>query len=174
VARIRSELAALSKVVEEFLDYARARPPAREDVDLEALLEEVSELSAPLAARRGVSLTAEGRGRVKADREQLRRAAVNLVRNAVEAAPWASEVVLRARSAGGEATLEVLDRGPGLTPDARASLFRPFFTTKERGTGLGLALAKKVADAHGGQLALADREGGGTVATLKVPDAPAG
>jgi len=174
VARIRSELAALSKVVEEFLDYARARPPAREDVDLEALLEEVSELSAPLAARRGVSLTVEGRGRVKADREQLRRAAVNLVRNAVEAAPWASEVVLRARSAGGEATLEVLDRGPGLTPDARASLFRPFFTTKERGTGLGLALAKKVADAHGGQLELADREGGGTVATLKVPDAPAG
>ena len=64
------------------------------------------------------------------------------------------------------------DRGAGLATEARASLFRPFFTTKERGTGLGLALAKKVADAHGGALALEDREGGGTVARIVVPAGP--
>jgi signal transduction histidine kinase len=67
--------------------------------------------------------------------------------------------------------MEVRDRGVGLAPEAKASLFRPFFTTKDRGTGLGLALAKKVADAHGGALALEDREGGGTVARLVVPAA---
>ena len=171
VARIRSELANLSKVVEEFLDYARTRPPVREEVDLAALLEEVAELAGPLAAQRQVSLTADGAGTARADREQLRRAAVNLVRNAVEAAPAASEVEVIARAADGEATIEVRDRGAGLDREARASLFRPFFTTKERGTGLGLALAKKVADAHGGTLALEDREGGGTVARLAVPAA---
>jgi signal transduction histidine kinase len=96
---------------------------------------------------------------------------VNLVRNAVEAAPAASEVEVVARAEDGEATIEVKDRGPGLGGAARASLFRPFFTTKEKGTGLGLALAKKVADAHGGTLALEDREGGGTVARLAVPGA---
>ncbi len=84
----------------------------------------------------------------------------------------ASDVEVVARTADGEAVIEVRDRGPGLAADARASLFRPFFTTKERGTGLGLALAKKVADAHGGTLALEDREGGGTVARLAVPAAP--
>ena len=68
--------------------------------------------------------------------------------------------------------MEVADRGSGLTPEARESLFRPFFTTKDRGTGLGLALAKKVADAHGGALSLEDREGGGTVARLVLPAAP--
>lgn len=171
VARIRAELADLSKVVEEFLDYARARPPVREDVDLAVLLDEVAELAGPLAAQRQVSLTVEGAGTARADREQLRRAAVNLVRNAVEAAPAASLVEVVAEATGGDATIEVRDRGAGLDPAARASLFRPFFTTKARGTGLGLALAKKVADAHGGALTLEDRAGGGTMARLQVPAA---
>ncbi len=171
VARIRAELAALSKVVEEFLDYARARPPVREDVDLALLVAEVAELVQPLAAARGVSLGVEGAGRARADREQLRRAVVNLVRNAVEAAPAGTAVDVSARPADGGAVVEVGDRGAGLAAEARASLFRPFFTTKDQGTGLGLALAKKVADAHGGALALEDREGGGTLARLAVPGA---
>ncbi len=173
VARIQTELAALSKVVEEFLDYARARPPLRERVDLGLLLGEVADLAQPLASLRQVSLSVEARGEARADREQLRRAAVNLVRNAVEAAPAASEVELAGRVADGEAVIEVRDRGPGLAPDARASLFRPFFTTKEGGTGLGLALAKKVADAHGGTLRLQDRDDGGTVARLAIPSSAA-
>jgi signal transduction histidine kinase len=174
VGRIRSELAALSKVVEEFLDYARARPALREGVDLALLLGEVADVAQPLAAQRQVSLSVEAAGEARADREQLRRAAVNLVRNAVEAAPVASQVELVGRVQDGEAIIEVRDRGPGLAPDARASLFRPFFTTKERGTGLGLALAKKVADAHGGTLALDPREDGGTVARLAIPSAAKG
>jgi len=169
VARIRAELAALTKVVEEFLDFARARPPVREAVPLAALAAELAEVAGPLAAERRVTVRATGEGEARADREQLRRAAVNLVRNAVEASPPGADVEVEARDAGGEAIIEVRDRGPGLTDAARASLFRPFFTTKERGTGLGLALAKKVADAHAGQLDLAARPGGGTVARLVVP-----
>jgi signal transduction histidine kinase len=169
VARIRSELASLSKVVEEFLDYARARPPVREVVDLGLLLAEAADVAQPLATLRQVSLGVEGRGSVRGDREQLRRAVVNLVRNAIEAAPAASEVEVAAGARDGEVVIEVRDRGAGLAPEARASLFRPFFTTKEKGTGLGLALAKKVADAHGGTLVLEDREGGGTVARLALP-----
>ena len=169
VARIRAELASLSKVVEEFLDYARARPAVREEVDLPRLLGEVSDLAQPLAAERNVSLSIEAAGEVRADREQLRRAALNLVRNAVEAAPAGSVVEIAARTRDGEVAIEVADRGPGLSPEARDRLFRPFFTTKQGGTGLGLALAKKVADAHEGALALEDREGGGTVARLVLP-----
>jgi signal transduction histidine kinase len=169
VARIRSELSALSKVVEEFLDYARSRAPVREAVDLGALLAEVGDVASPLAEERRVSLTVIGEGAARADREQLRRAVVNLVRNAVEAAPAASEVTAAARAVDGEVVIEVADRGPGLSEQARASLFRPFFTTKEKGTGLGLALAKKVADVHGGALSLDPREGGGTVARLVLP-----
>ncbi|WP_242392005.1 sensor histidine kinase [Anaeromyxobacter oryzisoli] len=169
VARIRSELAALSKVVGEFLDYARSRPPVRDAVDLSRLLAEAADLAQPVATERQVSLLVEGGGEVRGDGEQLRRAVVNLVRNAVEASPAASVVEVAATVEGDDAAIEVRDRGPGLTPEARATLFRPFFTTKSAGTGLGLALAKKVADAHGGTLALLDRDGGGTVARLVLP-----
>jgi signal transduction histidine kinase len=112
---------------------------------------------------------ARGGAVARVDREQVRRAVVNLVRNAVEASPPGAEVLLAAAERDPDAVIEVQDRGPGLGADARARLFRPFFTTKDHGTGLGLALAKKVADAHGGALAVEDRDGGGTVARLALP-----
>lgn len=172
VDRLRAELSALEKVVREFLDYARVRPAVREQVDLAAVAAEVADLCAPLADQREISLTAEGAGAARGDREQLRRALVNLTRNAVEAAPAGSEVAVRLRGDARGAVLEVADRGPGLTAEARGNLFRPFFTTKAKGTGLGLALAKKVAEAHGGTLQLLPREGGGTVARVELPGEP--
>jgi signal transduction histidine kinase len=169
VDRIRSELKALSRVVDEFLDYARARPLQTEPCDLPGLVAEVGVLVQPFAAERGVNVVSSGRGSCGADREKLRRALLNLARNAAEASPSGAQVEIVARADTSGAVIEVLDRGSGLTAEAREKLFRPFFTTKERGTGLGLALAKKVADAHRGTLELLAREGGGTVARLTLP-----
>jgi signal transduction histidine kinase len=168
-ARVRAELANLERVVDEFLDFARARPLDLAPVDLGGLGAEVRDLALSMALEQGVRLEVSGAGTALGDRERLRRAALNLVRNAVEASPRGASVEIAARAQGDRAELEVRDRGPGLSPQARARLFRPFFTTKERGTGLGLALAKKVADAHGGAIAIVDRPGGGTVARLALP-----
>jgi signal transduction histidine kinase len=169
VARVRAELANLERVVEEFLDFARARPLDVAPFDLAALGAEVADLALPLANERGVRIAVEGGGDARADRDKLRGALLNLVRNAVEASPPGAAVEIAARGDGERAELEVRDRGPGLTPEAQAKLFRPFFTTKEKGTGLGLALAKKVVEAHGGALAIEAREGGGTVARVALP-----
>ncbi len=170
VERIRIELKTLSRVVDEFLDYARARPLQTEPCELDGLLAEVAVLVQPIAADRGISVVVSARGRCAGDREKLRRALLNLARNAVEASADRATVELVAQAdGGGRAVIEILDRGPGIGPEAQEKLFRPFFTTKERGTGLGLALAKKVADAHGGTLELLPREGGGTVARLTIP-----
>jgi signal transduction histidine kinase len=169
VARVRAELANLERVVEEFLDFARARPLDVAPFDLAALGAEVADLALPLANERGVRIAVEGGGDARADRDKLRGALLNLVRNAVEASPPGAAVEIAARGDGERAELEVRDRGPGLTPEAQAKLFRPFFTTKEKGTGLGLALAKKVVEAHGNALAIEAREGGGTVARVALP-----
>jgi signal transduction histidine kinase len=168
-ARVRAELANLERVVEEFLDFARARPLDLAPVDLGGLAGEVRDLALPLALERSVRLAVSGAGEAPGDRERLRRAVLNLARNAIEASPAGATVEIAARAQADHAELEVRDRGPGLSAQARERLFRPFFTTKEKGTGLGLALAKKVADAHGGSIAVEDREGGGTVARLALP-----
>ena len=172
VARIRQELSGLSRLVEDFLDYARHRPPALEPVEARGLAEEVRELCLPHSEGRGVTLSARGAGAFQADRHLLRRAALNLVRNAVDASPPGGTVEFSVEVAGGAVALTVLDRGPGLPAEARARLFEPFFTTRSGGTGLGLALARKAALAHGGALVVDDRAGGGTAARLSVPLRP--
>jgi signal transduction histidine kinase len=169
VARIRQELGGLSRLVEEFLDFARHRPLDVEPVDGARLAEEVRELCLPLAEAGGVALAAGGAGAFLADRHLLRRAALNLVRNAIEASPRGAVVALDVEAAGDVVALTVLDRGPGLPAAARARLYEPFSTTKPGGTGLGLALARQAALAHGGALEVGDREGGGTAARLTVP-----
>ena len=170
-ARLAAEVEALTRLVEGGLTEVRPLAPARRAVPLGPLLEEVAALLRPLAAGRGVEVTVAASGEARADRDQLRRALVNLVRNALEASPDNGVVALAASRAGAGAVLEVHDRGPGLDEAARQRLFQPFATTKPHGTGLGLALAQRVAAAHGGALALLPRPGGGTVARLTVPDA---
>jgi signal transduction histidine kinase len=174
VARIRKELSGLERLVQDFLDYARARPLSPEEIDAALLAAEVRELVLPLARERGVEVGAEGSGRLVGDRHALCRAALNLARNAVEATGPGGRVDVALHVRGAEAALEVLDRGPGLAAEAREHLLEPFFTTKEHGTGLGLALAGKVAEAHGGALRIEGRQGGGTRARLVLPAAPPG
>ncbi len=172
VARLREELGGLSRLVEDFLDFARHRPLDLEPVDGARLAAEVGELCQPLAEGRGVTLAAAGGGTFLADRHQLRRAALNLLRNAIEASPPGAAAELEVAVAAGQVALTVLDRGPGVPAEARPRLFEPFCTTKTGGTGLGLALALKAARAHGGSLTLDDREGGGSAARLLLPARP--
>lgn len=110
---------------------------------------------------------------VLADRRLLERALVNLLENALQAVgdAGAIKVSLRTRDEGKRVEVEVRDSGPGIAPELRDRVFEPFFSTKTSGSGLGLALAKKIAEDHGGGLSLQSSPGEPTRALLWLPAA---
>jgi two-component system nitrogen regulation sensor histidine kinase NtrY len=103
------------------------------------------------------------------DRVQVEQALINLLKNAHEAGGTSAEVELSIVCAGGDQRIEVRDRGSGMSQTVLAQALLPFYSTKRSGTGLGLALAREIAEAHGGRIQLANREGGGLTVALDFP-----
>ncbi len=105
------------------------------------------------------------------DRMQMEQVLINLLKNAHEAGGSASAVELEVAERGEELRIEVRDRGNGMSETVLASALLPFYSTKRSGTGLGLALAREIVEAHGGRIALANRDGSGLVVSLILPHA---
>ncbi|MBU6249171.1 MAG: PAS domain-containing protein [Xanthomonadaceae bacterium] len=103
------------------------------------------------------------------DAAQVEQVLINLIKNAHEAGGPDDEVTLALQVLGRELRIEVADRGPGMSETVLAQALLPFYSTKRSGTGLGLALAREIAEAHGGRIALANREGGGLQVSLLLP-----
>ena len=180
VQRIERELEYLKRVVNDFLAYARKMPLELSRVALHEICADVAELVRSQAKDAEVIVEVHADPTpVLGDGEQLRRVLLNLVSNAIHASDAGSSVILRC--AGGEGDekgvgdpfVEVEDHGAGISEDLREKIFAPFFTTREKGTGLGLALSQKIVIEHGGRFDLDTEVGRGTRirVTLRRPEA---
>jgi signal transduction histidine kinase len=166
----------MAGILDEFLNFSRpVGGLAVRPVDPVRLANDVVTLHEGLAAERGLELRVEDGGApvLRCDSRKVQQVLVNLLQNALDASPRGGAVVLRVR--GGErggVLFEVEDRGTGLAAEVRDRLFRPGVTTKPNGTGLGLVVARSIAEQHGGTLKLEDRPGGGCVAICAIPAEP--
>ena len=168
--RIRAEIDRLEGVLRGFLELASPVSNRRSETDLANVAREVLALLSDEAADRGVRLDeVVGSAVTVTDRESIHRAVVNLVRNAIQASPREGRVSVRAETNGGKALLRVQDEGSGLDPDLDGRFFDAFVTGRSAGTGLGLALVKRVAEDHDGTVSLTNRDSGGAEATLSLP-----
>jgi two-component system, NtrC family, sensor histidine kinase PilS len=173
------EAARLEQLVAAFLAFSRPAPPRREPVELDRAVTETLEVFAhdPIGGR--VRIARDLTPAVAhCDAGQLRQVLWNLLANAAHAAgqrEGGGTVRVRCASDGERARLEVEDDGPGIPPADLPHLFTPFFTTREGGTGLGLATVQRIVDAHGGAVAVESSPGKGTRFTVRLPAAgPAG
>jgi signal transduction histidine kinase len=176
----------LWRILTDFLDFARPMKPVLTAVVIEDMLEEILVLLEADMSRAGVELLVKMRpdpGPILADRDQLHRAFLNLLVNAIQAMPEGGLLTVgtSAQMVGepqGRLLVTIRDTGPGLSPEAASHIFKPFHTTKTKGTGLGLVLVRNVIESHLGRIVLENVKGDpddhGLRVTVSLPFKPAG
>jgi two-component system, NtrC family, sensor kinase len=175
VQAIVGEVDRLNAVTEEYLRFARLPKPvfAREDVN--EILSGLVEFITPELKQSGVAVAldlAPDLPLVRGDEGQLRAAFLNLIRNSREAMPRGGRISIRTCSVDEGVEAEVRDTGAGIPAEALQRIFDPFYSTKEKGTGLGLAFTQQVVQEHGGCVRCESAPGAGTVFTVRLPRAP--
>jgi len=174
LAVVEEETLRTRDIVEGLLDLSRPLPADRERVDLDRMSREIVERLRESDLLDGIEVAVEGSGGAHGHPQKLRQVIANLVRNAAEAAGSSGRVVVRVREEPGGTSVEVEDSGTGIGPEARAHLFEPFYTTKPKGTGLGLAVSRAIARAHGGDIEAGESQLGGARFALWLPASAGG
>ena len=175
IRRIERELVYLNRVVTNFLDFARRGQQVElERFGVAAFFDEITALLGAEAASASCELTFKVEPpelEVTADRERLRRALINAVRNAWQASSAeGGEILLTGRAQGASArVLSVTDHGEGIAKEKLEAILTPFFTTREKGSGLGLAMTQKIIASHGGRLLIESELGVGTTVSFELP-----
>ena len=170
LAAIQEAVARMQEILEGYLCSARPLEEVKPlRTELGQLVSETLLLLSAQASQAGVRLLARGGAVVEADARRLKEALVNLVANAIEATPPGGEVVVEVRPSAGEAELVVRDTGRGMPPETLRRVGTPFFTTRQGGTGLGVALARSAIALHGGSMRYESQPGKGTTVRATLP-----
>jgi two-component system sensor histidine kinase HydH len=169
------QLLRLEKMLNELLQYGRPLEFSWECVNvgslIKAAVDELEELSSEKRVEVNATVGADI-GEIEVDVEQFKRVLVNLIRNAIEASPGDSGVEIHVRTSGGAApdtVIDVIDMGGGIREEHLDMLFKPFFTTKSEGIGLGLANVKKIVGLHFGHIRVRNGHPCGAVFTITIP-----
>lgn len=171
---ISQEITRLDRVVRTFLDFTRPVDVAATDLDLRTLIQEVLTLIEPEATRVGVRLDLNAPGqpvKVRGDADLLKQALLNVCRNALDVMPGGGELRVGLLRAGPEAVISVADTGPGISPENRERIFQLYFSTKPKGTGIGLALTFRAVQLHGGSIEVDSAPGEGALFRMRLPAA---
>ena len=171
---IMKESDRLDRIINDFLEFARLRPPSKSEMTLIECLEDVLVLlrnNPAVRAKIRTHISGDARDVVACfDEEQMKQVLLNLAINGSEAAGPEGTLSIHAElSMDNCVAVHFKDDGPGIDDEAHDRLFEPFFTTKDGGTGLGLAIAHKIVEVHGGRLEFRNRERGGAEFSVILP-----
>lgn len=166
---LKTEICRLNGVLEEFRSFASLQRLNLQPVDALAVLDEAVRLIGPQAANQGVKIIVStpqtALPRLSLDSQKFQQAVLNLLINGLEAMPDGGTLTLRAFAEDGHLIVEVADTGAGIPPELATNLFKPYFSTKTQGTGMGLALTEKLIGQHGGQVSF---ESGSRGTTFRI------
>jgi signal transduction histidine kinase len=178
---MREEIARIEQIVSSFLQYVRLQSVEGRPLDLNALLSRLLSDNAERHERRKLRVHFQAEEElppVAADEVLLRQAFLNLLQNAEQAMPEGGELIVRTlqreREAGAELQVEVIDTGVGIPAEQLEKVFRPYFSSKREGTGLGLPTVLRIVKLHGGNVRVESEPGQGSRFIVTLPPFPAG
>lgn len=167
--QLKKQVGFMNKMVTDLQDYAKSAKPVFHELDLHEIAEEALK-SVNRPENISVVVDADPElGKVRGDPQLIRRVFMNMIANAFQAMPEGGSLEISIRREGRYAQVSFSDTGVGIPPEALKKLFDPFFTTKAKGMGLGLAICKKMIDAHGGSIDVQSELGKGTRFTIRLP-----
>ncbi|MEP7037348.1 MAG: ATP-binding protein, partial [Acidobacteriota bacterium] len=167
----KTEVERIDKLVQEFFHFARAKEPNRQLTEVNQLIRAVKLLIENQAAVQNIEVSedlVEPLPSVSVDAEQIKQVLLNLAINSVQAMPEGGKLVFRSFQKDDKLFVETEDTGGGIDETVKAKIFDPFFSTKDKGLGLGLSVVYKIVKQHDGQISLDNKERG-TLATLIFP-----
>lgn len=169
LATVKDETTRLRDILDDFLRYAGRIELERKPTELSSLLEELVDFLAPRAELQRVTLRLDAPPiEVPVDARLLKQALLNLMLNALQVMPNGGELMIRARAAG-RVTIEVTDTGPGIPPDDQRRIFDAYYSKRRGGTGLGLAMTRRIVQEHGGTIELYSEPGKGSTFRIHLP-----
>ena len=166
------EVKRLDHIIDQFLKAIRPSRPQLGPADVNAVLQEAARFLGPEMEDRDLGITLElhsGLPLLQLDTDQIKQAFYNILRNAAQATPPGGAITVRSDLGDEFVEIRFSDTGEGISPEAMANVFQPYFTTKASGTGLGLLIVRRIVREHGGELKLASEPGEGTTVTLFLP-----
>jgi signal transduction histidine kinase len=172
IATVRNETGRLREILDDFLRYAGRIEIERKPVELNTLLEELVDFFAPQAASQRVQIRFQKTTQpitASIDSKLIKQCVLNLMINAVQAMPTGGDLILQLKADDDRATIDVIDTGSGIAAEKLPKIFDAYYTTKRGGTGLGLAMAKRIAQEHGGNLTVESDQGKGSDFRLTLP-----
>lgn len=169
---LRREADRLQALFDDFLNLTGVHELERTLVDLDQVVERMITFFEPMATSHGITIRAMAPGTplaCRVDEKLLSTALLNLVVNATDAMPQGGTLTIEASRDGHDAVIAVSDTGIGMPPEILDRVFRPFFSNKASGTGLGLALTRRIVREHGGRLSVQSTVGAGSTFTIRLP-----
>jgi signal transduction histidine kinase len=169
---LEREIARLEEILADFLQYAGQHRLQRRPTDLNSVVSEVLDLITPAALRKKIEVRhhlSPDLPPLRLDRDRVKQALLNLVLNAQEAMKGRGEILVQTSVRGGAVRLDVTDTGPGIPPEILPRIFEAYFSSKKTGTGLGLPIARRIVEEHGGILEVFSEVGKGTRFTMWFP-----
>jgi signal transduction histidine kinase len=158
-------------IVKDLLDYARPLELARVETTPKEIATRAIQM-VQIPGRIKVQDLSQERPKISVDMDRMKRAFVNLVENAIDAMPGGGTLTVTSNESSGGLEISISDTGAGMSKDVMGNLWKPLQTTKAKGMGMGLSIAKRIVDAHGGEISVESKTGEGTTFTIRLPIKP--